>query len=61
VERHGTINSSRTGNAKTHQKGGNEHEEYDGSKQYADVLHVLYVFDMFNYRIEIKLLVKTTF
>ena len=33
------------------QEGGNKHEEYDGSKTQADVLHVLYVFDMFKNRI----------
>lgn len=44
------------GNEKNHREGGKEHEEYDGSKRYADVLYVLYVFDMFHYEI-INLLV----
>ena len=38
------------GTQNTHQEGGKEHEEYDGSKRYADVLHVLYVFDMFEFK-----------
>lgn len=46
---------------KTDTRGGHEHEEYDGSKQYADVWHVLYVFDMFGSRIIRKPFVENHF
>ena len=42
-----TIISARREQRKKPTEGGSKHEEYDGSENYADVLHVLYVFDMF--------------
>ena len=42
-----TIISARREQRKKPTEGGSKHEEYDGSGNYADVLHVLYVFDMF--------------
>ena len=42
-----TIISAQEKQQKTATKEVSKHEEYDGSKTQADVLHVLYVFDMF--------------
>lgn len=42
-----TIISAQEKQQKTDTKEVSKHEEYDGSKTHADVLHVLYVFDMF--------------